>query len=193
MEYQKMSKCWVILWAFIGLLGQAQNTPTDNAVLLKLLLNRFYAQEKPIVKNRLQLLYFYRDKAPNTLELWDGCRNHPILQSRLEAIKKQVQTPKAPETWDAEFSLLFAKENQYLKQKVQQPVTLAQFEKDTQRFGENNQRMMIVNQPIYLDQGYCLIKVGFYRSIEHNSGSFFLFQKKGDTWQIVDEFNRWET
>jgi hypothetical protein len=193
MEYQKMKGFWVMLWTFIGLLGQAQNTPSDNAVLLKLLLNRFYAQEKPIVKNRLQLLYFYRDKAPNTLEMWDGCRNHPILQSQLEAIKKQVQTPKAPETWEAEFSILFAKENQYLKQKVQQPVTLEQFEKDTQRFGENNQRMMIVNEPIYLEQGYCLIKVGFYRSIEHNSGSFFLFQKKGDTWQFVDEFNRWET
>ena len=40
----------------------------DNAQLLKILLTKYYANEKVIVKNRIQFLHLYCTKAPNNEE-----------------------------------------------------------------------------------------------------------------------------
>lgn len=185
------------IFLFVGLLfftySTGQNTVNDNAALLKIILNHYYTNEKPIVKDRLQLLYFYAEKANNTFEMVEGCKNHPLLKKFLTEIKKQIQGQLKPENWQSEYQLVFTNQNQFLQKKVQTPVSLTDFQTKTQSYGENNQRMLIVNRPIYLPQNYCLIKVGFYRSIEHNSGSFVLFQKVNGIWQWIEEFNRWET
>ena len=156
-------------------------------------MTNYYANEKPIVKNRLQLLFFYSEKANNTLEISEGCKNHILLKKYISEIKKQIQTENQSENWNTEFQLLFTNQNQYLQKKVQAPVSLQTFQSLSQSFGENNQRMLIVNRPIYLPNNYCLIKIGFYRTIEHNSGSFVLFQKINGVWQWLEAFNQWET
>lgn len=188
-----MKRFLLVFWFLLAGKAVGQNSVHDNAALLKILLTQYYANEKPIVKDRLQLLFFYEEKANNTLEISEGCKNHPVLKYYLSDIKKQIQTPTPSENWKKEFELLFTNQHQYLQKKVQAPVSLAEFQSKYVASGENNQRMMIVNQPIYLPNNYCLIKVGFYRSIEHNSGSFILFQKINNQWHWIEEFNRWET
>lgn len=188
-----MKRFLLVFWLLLAGIAWSQNTVQDNAALLKIVLTKYYANEKPIVKDRLQLLFFYKEKANNTIEISEGCKNHPVLKNYVSEIKKQIQAPRPLDNWDKEFELLFTNQHQYLQKKVQAPVSLAEFQSKTATNGENNQRMMIVNQPIYLPNNYCLIKVGFYRSIEHNSGSFILFQKINGQWQWVEEFNRWET
>ena len=61
------------------------------------------------------------------------------------------------------------------------------------RFNDNNQRLMIVSKPIYFASKYCLIKVAFYRNIEHNSGCYFLFENINGTWTIKETLNDWST
>jgi hypothetical protein len=46
---------------------------------------------------------------------------------------------------------------------------------------------------MYFAQKYCLIKVAFYRNIEHNSGSFFLFENTNGFWTITEVLNEWAT
>lgn len=189
-----MKRFVLVFWLLHAGFAMGQNTVEDNAALLKILLTKYYSNEKPIVKDRLQLLFFYEEKTNNTVEISEGCKNHPVLKNYLADIRKQIQTPPTSlNNWKKEFELLFTNQHQYLQKKVQTPVSLAEFQSKTVTNGENNQRMMIVNHPIYLPNNYCLIKVGFYRNIEHNSGSFILFQKINGQWQWVEEFNRWET
>ncbi|MFM2229732.1 MAG: hypothetical protein RL607_990 [Bacteroidota bacterium] len=188
-----MKRIFLAFWFLFSGLALGQNTVQDNAEILKIVLTHFYSNEKPIVKDRLQLLFFYVEKATNTIEIVEGCKNHPILKTKLTEIKKQIQTNTNAENWNAEYHLVFSNQNQYLQKKVLTPVSLAEFQSKTQSYGENNQRMLILNQPIYLPNNYCLLKVGFYRSIEHNSGSFVLLQKINGVWKWMEEFNRWET
>lgn len=188
-----MKSFFAVLGMLLSLWTFGQTQVQDNAALLKLILTKYYANEKPIVKNRLQLLFFYSEKANNTVEISEGCKTHPVLKNFYAEIKKQIQIENQQENWNAEFQLLFTNQHQYLQTKVQTPVSLEKFQALNQSFGENNQRMLIVNKPIYLPNNYCLIKIGFYRSIEHNSGSFVLFQKNNGVWQWIEEFNRWET
>lgn len=190
---QKMKRIALLCWIFFSCTIWAQTDVLDNVAVLKIVLTKYYSSEKPIVKNRLQLLYFYEEKANNTIEVVEGCKGHPLLKSYINDIKKQVQVADTPENWHKEYDLLFTNQNQYLQQKIQAPVSLSEFQTKTQQFGENNQRLLILNKPIYLSAHYCIIKIGFYRSIEHNSGCFVLLQKRAGVWHWVEEFNRWET
>ena len=52
---------------------------------------------------------------------------------------------------------------------------------------------MIVSKPIYFGAKYVLIKVAFYRNIEHNSSSFLLMEKANSVWTIKEILNAWAT
>jgi hypothetical protein len=53
---------------------------------------------------------------------------------------------------------------------------------------------MIISKPIYFGNGNnALVKVAFYRSIEHNSGSYLLLEKVNGIWTIKDYLNKWAT
>ena len=80
-----------------------------------------------------------------------------------------------------------------MKSKVNNCLSLEEFKKISARFHENNERLMIVSKPMYFAQKYCLVKVAFYRSIEHNSGSFFLFENTNGVWNIKEVLNEWAT
>lgn len=165
---------------------------TDNTAILKLFLAKYYSTEKVIVKNRLQLLSLYCNKAPNTEEILEVISKNDFLKKNAISIKQQIN-PTINENWHDEINQLFNNQNQYLKSKVQNCLSLEEFQESTKKYGENNQRLMIINKPIYFENNYCLIKVSIYRNIEHNSGTFFLLKKINSTWQIEEIVYSWET
>lgn len=166
---------------------------TDNALLLKVILSKYYANEKVIAKGRLQLLSFYCQKAPNNEELLELIAQHPLLHENAAEIKKQIQ-PQRKEDWSEAYKIIFEGQNQYLKSKVNNCQSFEDFQKVSEHHGENNQRLLIVSQPIYFAQGkYALVKVAFFRNIEHNSGSYLLFEKNNNLWSIKDYLNAWST
>jgi hypothetical protein len=80
-----------------------------------------------------------------------------------------------------------------LKSKVTNCYSLEEFQIAAEKYKENNQRLMIVSKPMYFATNYCLVKVAFYRSIEHNSGSYFLFENLDGEWKIKETLNEWST
>lgn len=164
----------------------------NDAAILKILLTKYYANEKVIVKNRMQYLRFYCKKAPNNEELLEVINKNKLLKDNTAEIKKEIKIT-LDEDWSKEYDILFAKEHQYLKSKVNKCLTLEEFQVVSKRFNDNNQRLMIINKPIYFAKKYCLVRVAFYRNIEHNSGRYFLFEKKNGSWEIKEVLNEWET
>jgi hypothetical protein len=181
-------KCIVFLLFFQ--FGYSQEYK-DNEIL-KILLSKYYANEKVIVKNRLQLLNFYCQKAPNNEETLEVISKSPLLKKHAAEIKKQINN-KLIEDWSNEFNILFTNQNQYLKSKVNNCVSFEEFQALSKKYGENNQRLFIISKPIYFAQKYCLVKVTFYRNIEHNNGSFFLFEKTNNVWILKETLNQWAT
>lgn len=175
---------------FLGRNAFAQDE--NNAAILKILLTKYYANEKVIVKDRLQLLSFYCKKAPNNEETLEVIGKSKLLKDHAKEIKAQINVT-IDEDWSKEFNTLFAKEHQYLKSKVNKCLSLEEFQVVSKRFNDNNQRLMIVNKPMYFAKKYCLVKVAFYRNIEHNSSRFFLFENANGIWTIKETLNEWET
>ena len=52
----------------------------DNAVILKSIFTKYYANEKVIAKGRLQLLDFYCKKAPNNEEVLEVISKSELLK-----------------------------------------------------------------------------------------------------------------
>ena len=104
--------------------------------------SKYYANEKVIVKNRLQLLSFYCNKAPNNEETLELIAKNDLLKKNAQEIKNQINI-KLNENWTKEFDLLFTNQNQYLKSKVNNCLSLEEFQKVSDRFHDNNQRLMI--------------------------------------------------
>lgn len=164
----------------------------ENAALLKIVLTKAYANEKVIVKNRLQLLSFYCNKAPNNEETLDVIKKSDFLKKHADVLTKQIDIT-TNENWANEFNILFTNQHQYLKSKVNDCVSYEDYQKISLEHAENNQRLMIISKPMYFATKYCLVKVAFYRTIEHNSGCYYLFEKKDDVWTIIETLNEWST
>lgn len=164
----------------------------ENAAILKVIFTKYYKTEKVIVKGRLQLLNFYCDKAPNNEEVLEVISGNELLKKNGVEIKKQILFVN--ENWSEAYNLLFDNQNQYLKSKVNACVTLEEFQEISKQYGENNQRLLIINKPIYfLKNQFALVKVAFYRNIEHNSGRFLLLEKVNEQWIIKEYLNEWAT
>lgn len=164
----------------------------ENAAILKVLLTKAYANEKVIVKNRLQLLSLYCNKAPNNEETFEVIKGNDLLKKNADAIKKQIDIT-INEDWSKEFNILFTNQHQFLKSKVNNCLSLEEFQNLSTKYGENNQRMMIISKPMYFATNYSLVKVAFYRNIVHNSFCFYLFEKKNGAWTIIETLNEWST
>ena len=164
----------------------------ENAAILKVIFTKYYKTEKVIVKGRLQLLSFYCNKAPNNEEVLEVISGNELLKKNTAEIKKQIVFVN--EKWSEAYNILFDNQNQYLKSKVNACVTLEEFQEISKQYGENNQRLLIVNKPIYfLKNQFALVKVSFYRNIEHNSGRFLLLEKVNEQWIIREYLNEWAT
>ncbi len=165
----------------------------ENTDLLKIIFTHYYKNEKIIVKNRLQLLRFYCKKAPNNEEVLEVISKSDLLKRNDVEIKNQIKSG-AEEDWSEEYNALFLNQNQYLKRKVNDCISLEDFKVIADKQQENNLRLMILSKPIYFSHGnYALVKVAFYRTIEHNNGSYILFEKRDGQWIIIDHLNEWAT
>lgn len=166
---------------------------TDNAALLKIIFTKYYKNEKVIAKGRLQLLSFYCKKAPNNEEVLEVISKSDLLKKNADEIKKQIIIT-IDEDWSAAYNILFDNQNQYLKSKVNACLSFDEYKTVSDRYGENNQRLMIVNKPIYFaNNNFALVKIAFYRNIEHNSGCFLLLEKVDGIWTIKESLNEWAT
>jgi len=163
-----------------------------EAALLKVILTKYYKNEKVIVKNRLQFLSLYCNKAPNNEEVNEVIQGNALLKKNAKAIRSQIDIT-LNEDWSKELNILFATEHQYLKSKVNACLSHEEFQKISKRYNDNNQRLMIVSKPIFFDSKYSLVKVAFYRNIEHNNGSYLLFENVNGVWIIKDILNEWAT
>ena len=182
----------LILLIFTISISTALGQEADNAAILKVIFKKYYQNEKVIAKGRLQLLSFYCKKAPNNEEVLEVISKNDLLKKNAEVIKKQIDN-FAEEDWSKEYNLLFSTENKYLKSKVNDCLSLEEYQIVSDRFNLNNQRLMIVSKPIYFAEKYCIIKVAFYRNIEHNNGSFLLLEKIEGVWTIKEYINEWAT
>ena len=63
---------------------------SDNAALLKVIFTKYYANEKVIAKNRLQLLSFYCKKAPNNEEVLEVISKNDLLKKNSDEIKNKL-------------------------------------------------------------------------------------------------------
>lgn len=182
-----------ILFVFLLVSPIALAQETDNAALLKIIFTKYYKNEKVIAKGRLQLLSFYCKKAPNNEEVLEVISKNDLLKKNADEIKKQIIIG-IDEDWSAAYNILFDNQNQYLKSKVNACLSFEEYKVVSDRYGENNQRLMIVNKPIYFaNTNFALVKIAFYRNIEHNSGCFFLFEKVNGVWTIKETLNEWAT
>jgi hypothetical protein len=182
-----------ILLVFLLISPVALAQETDNAAILKIIFSKYYKDEKVIAKGRLQLLSFYCKKAPNNEEVLEVISKSDFLKKNAPEIKKQIIID-IDEDWSAAYNLLFDNQNQYLKSKVNACLSFEEYKVVSDRYGENNQRLMIISKPIYFGGGNnALVKVAFYRSIEHNSGSYLLLEKVNGIWTIKDYLNKWAT
>ena len=181
------------LFFFLLLSKVAFAQENDNAAILKVIFTKYYANEKVIAKGRLQLLSFYCKKAPNNEEVLEVISKSDLLKKNAAEIKKQIVN-NIDEDWSAAYNILFNNQNQYLKKKVNSCLSFEDYQKVSDLYGENNQRLMIVSKPIYFsNNNFAIVKVAFYRSIEHNSGSYLLLEKANDIWTIKDYLNVWST
>lgn len=170
----------------------AYSQPNQDAAILKVLLTKYYKTEKVIVKNRLQFLSLYCNKAPNNEETFEVISKSDLLKKNASIIKQQVAN-KLDEDWSKEIAVIFNNQNQYLKSKVNNCLSLEEYQKVSKRYNDNNQRLMIVSKPMYFEKKYCLVKVAFYRNIEHNNGSFLLLENVNGNWIINEYLNEWST
>jgi len=182
-----------ILIAFLLISPIAFAQETENAALLKIIFTKYYKNEKVIAKGRLQLLSFYCQKAPNNEEVIEVISKSELLKKNSAEIKKQIDIT-VNEDWKAAYDILFDNQNQYLKSKVNSCMSFEEYKVASDRINQNNQRLMIVSKPIYFAKNnYALVKVAFYRNIEHNSGSYLLFEKVNGEWTIIQYLNEWAT
>ena len=187
------SKLLKILFILLLISPIAFSQEADNVPILKIIFTKYYKDEKVISKGRLQLLSFYCKKAPNNEEVLEVISKSDFLKKNADEIKKQIIIG-IDEDWAATYNALFDNQNQYLKSKVNSCLSLEEFQESYAKHGENNQRLMIISKPIYFGGGNnALVKVAFYRSIEHNSGSYLLLEKVNGIWTIKDYLNQWAT
>ena len=166
----------------------------DDSAVLKTILSTYYKNEKAIYKGRNQLLFFYCDKPNNNEELFETINNLKLPPDLSRKLKQQVTSDIQPEQWATELNTILSAEKSTLPQKVNTCLSLEQYQEKQKKFNLNNQRLMIVSKPVYYPDGkHALVKVVFYRSIEHNNGSVLLMEFTNNSWIIKEQLNPWST
>lgn len=179
---------------FLVLMFASAMRAQQDAPILKVILDTYYKSEKVIYKNRNQLLFLYCEKPNNNEQLFETLNDLKLAKPVSDAIRREVATDTKPENWAADLAAIYASDNTTLKNKINDCLTLGQYQEIYQKRNLNNQRMMIISKPILYQKGTrALVKIVFYRSIEHNNGSVLLLEKIGANWQIKQYLNEWST
>lgn len=162
--------------------------------ILKTILSTYYKSEKPVVKGRAQFLFLFCEKANNNEELFETINQLRLPSQEANMLKNRIKD-KSAQNWSNELDAIFADGNQQLKTKINACLSLEEYQAKQQKSTFNNQRLMIISKPVfYTDGKTALVKVVFYRSIEHNYGSILLMKRNAEgNWEIKESLNPWET
>lgn len=167
---------------------------SNDELVLKTILQRYYKAEKPVYKGRSQLLYFYCNRANNNEELLGTIQDRKLPKDFLNDIRQKINSDIAEQNWSAELNAIIETDKTNLKIKINDCLSLEKYQEVSKRLNLNNQRLMIVSKPLYYPkQNIALVKVVFYRNIEHNSGSVLLLEKINGEWIIKEYLNPWST
>jgi hypothetical protein len=167
---------------------------TDDSAILKTVLTQYYQTEKPVVKDRTQFLFLFCEKPNNNEQLLETVIEMKLPASVSAKIRSEIASDTNTESWNADLDLLYADDSFRLKEKIRSCVTLEEYQKERAKRNLNNQRLMIISKPIlYSDGNRALVKVVFYRTIEHNNGSILHLEKINGEWIIKEYLNAWST
>ncbi|NMH29376.1 hypothetical protein [Flavobacterium silvaticum] len=168
---------------------------TDKASILSAILYQNYKNEKPVYKGRgSQYLFLYCDKTNNNEEIFETVNAMKLPAETVKQLRQSVAKDVTAETWSTELETILALDKTNLKIKINDCLSLEQYQERRARLNLNNQRLMIIYKPLFYDNGnHALVKIVFYRSIEHNSGSVLLMEKTPTGWLIKDNLNPWST
>ncbi len=190
MFYSIMKALLFFLLIFQFSFGQLTN---DQSVL-KTILSNYYKKEKIVVKDRSQLLYLFCNKANNTAEIFEAIKDKKLPQVFLNEIKTALKQDVSNTNWQADLNVIYTTDTSKLKQKINTCLDLVSYQNISKKLNLNNQRLMIVSQPIYYSKSnLSLVKVTFYRNIEHNNGVILLLEKVAGNWLIKEYLNEWAT
>ncbi len=154
---------------------------------MNVILEKYYKNEKPVYKNRRQLLYFYCDKPNNNEEMLEAVKKNNLPKDFLSEIKQKLKIDNLSENWSQELNEIFVLDKTLLSQKINNCQTLENYCVLSKKTGLSNQRLMIVNKPIfYSKKEVCIVKITFYRNIEHNNGLILLLEKSENKWVIKE-------
>lgn len=176
------------------LVSQIAFAQDADAAILKPIVAKYYKTEKPVYKGRSQLLYFYCEKPNNNEEIFETVNAMGLPKEEVRAIRNAVNTDTNPETWTAALDEIYASDKTNLKIKINNCLSVPEYHEKRKILNLNNQRLMIVSKPVFFSNNTkALVKVVFYRSIEHNNGSVLLMEKSNDAWIIKESLNAWST
>lgn len=178
---------------FIGFYVQAQDE--DQKGILSAVLHQYYKNERPVIKGRgSQYLFFYCTRTNNNPEIFETVNAMKLPKETVSDIRKQVAQNVSPEDWSAELEAIFASDKTKLQMKVNECLSVEQYQEKRARLNLNNQRLLILYKPVFFEnKTKALVKLVFYRTIEHNSGSVLLLEKTDKGWTIKDNLNPWQT
>lgn len=188
----QIRKCLFIIFllSFQISFGQLNN----DQLILKTILTNYYKKEKIVVKDRAQLLYMFCNKANNTAEIFEAIKDKKLPQVFLNEIKSALQKDVSKSNWQADLNVIYDKDSSKLKQKIGTCLDLESYQTISKKLNLNNQRLLIICQPIYYSKSnLALVKVTFYRNIEHNNGVILLLEKADNNWAIKEYLNEWST
>ncbi len=166
----------------------------NDQLILKTILTNYYKNEKIVVKDRSQLLYLFCNKANNTAEIFEAIKDKKLPQVFFNEIKTALKNDVSKTNWQANLNAIYAKDTSKLKQKIGTCHDLESYQTISKKLNLNNQRLLIICQPIYYSKSnLALVKVTFYRNIEHNNGVILLLEKVDSNWVIKEYLNKWAT
>ena len=166
----------------------------QNPLVLKTILETYYKTEKPVYKGRSQLLYVYCNQSNNNEELIEAVKDKKLPAEFVKEIRAKINTDIAQKDWSKELSTIFESDKSNLKIKINDCVSLEKYQEISKRLQLNNQRLLIISKPLYYSKGtIALVKVVFFRNIEHNNGFILLMEKINENWVIKEQLNSWST
>ena len=181
------SICFLLCLAVNG-----QSSEPKEAGLLRYILKKNYQPEKIIVKNRMQLLFFYCQKAPNTPEILQVIKDNPELKSFEKELKAAFKMPST-DNWNAELTWICEQEGKSLTNKINGCKSKEDFLAITEKKGSLIQRLLIVNKPIYFGSNQVLVRVASFKSSEHNSSGYYWFEQTEQGWVFKKIISDWTT
>ncbi|HEX8563041.1 MAG TPA: hypothetical protein VF676_08700 [Flavobacterium sp.] len=178
----------LLLLLLLAMPSRAQH----DADILKIILNNYYKKERIVPRGRTQFLFLYCDKANNNEQLFETIGKMKLSSATAAKLRKEVVADTKTEDWSADLEAVYASQPQ-LKSKINACLSLEEYQAEYKKRNVNNQRMMIVSKPLFYDANHAIVKVVFYRTIEHNSGSVVHLEKINNQWIIKEHLDPWST